>query len=73
MPVIKTNKTYRQLRDEAEDAFPGGKRHPAVALVYHGGSAVDFIGIRIECPGARKEFVSNIAFGRGELEIIYTH
>jgi hypothetical protein len=64
MPVIKTTKTYKELRNLAEDDFK--IRKPAIALVYHGGSAVDFIGIRIECPEAKKEFVSNIAFGRGE-------
>jgi len=68
MPVVRTTKTFRQLRDQAEDDFKF--HYPAVALVYHGGSAVDFIGIRIECAKAGKEFVSNIAFGRdpeGEL------
>ncbi|KDR79308.1 hypothetical protein GALMADRAFT_243253 [Galerina marginata CBS 339.88] len=68
MPVIRTTKTFRELRNQAEDDFK--IHHPAVALVYHGGAAVDFIGIRIECSKAGKEFVSNIAFGRdpeGEL------
>ena len=64
MPVVRTTKTFRELRNEAEDNF--AFHQPAVALVYHGGSAQDFIGIRIECAKAGKEFVSNIAFGRGE-------
>ncbi|KAF9036394.1 hypothetical protein BJ165DRAFT_1533220 [Panaeolus papilionaceus] len=62
MPVVKTSKTFRQIRDDAEDKYKSYK--PASALVYHGGSPQDFIGIRIECSGVRKEFVSNIAFGR---------
>ena len=66
MPVVRTTKTFTELRAQAEKDFAGGHSHPAVALVYHGGSAQDFIGIRIECSGAGKEFVSNIAFGRGE-------
>jgi len=64
MPVVRTTKTFRELRNQAEDDFT--YHQPAVALVYHGGSARDFIGIRIECAKAGKEFVSNIAFGRGE-------
>jgi len=62
MPVVRTTKTYTELRNQAEIDFDN--HYPAVALVYHGGSAVDFIGIRIECAKAGKEFVSNIAFGR---------
>jgi len=34
------------------------------ALVYHGGGPEDFIGIRVECSGLGKEFVSNVSFGR---------
>jgi hypothetical protein len=66
MPVVRTNKTFKELRDEAEITFKSGSHAPAAALVYHGGSLQDFIGIRIECSKIGKEFVSNIAFGRGE-------
>jgi hypothetical protein len=64
MPVVRTTKTFRELRNQAEDNF--AFHHPAVAGVYYGGSAQNFIGIRIECAKAGKEFFSNIAFGRGE-------
>lgn len=63
MPVYNTTSSFKQIRDEAEDIFDNSS--PAAALVYHGGSPQDFIGIRVECPGISKEFVSNIAFGRG--------
>jgi hypothetical protein len=73
MPVVKTTKTFKELRDQAEKDFKKGRHHPAVALVYHGGGAVDFIGIRIECPKAHKEFVSRVPFGRDPEGELYYH
>ena len=63
MPVYNTNSTFEQLRAQAESRFKLSE--PAAALVYRGGNAQDFVGLRIESQALSVEFVSNVSFGRG--------
>ncbi|KIJ36142.1 hypothetical protein M422DRAFT_261469 [Sphaerobolus stellatus SS14] len=69
MPVYNTNSTSEQPRAQAESRVKLSE--PAAALVYRGGNAQDFVGLRIESQALSVAFVSNISFSRDPLGDLY--
>ena len=62
MTVSTTTKTYDQLLTEIETK-KYDNAHAAATLVYWDNK--DTLGLRVEAPSIMKEFVDNVAFGRG--------